>query len=115
MPCEAALGSGVTVCCWRDTTGFSRVVFQRQPTRAAAEARHHRLQPRGASVSTYGCTPYPLNRETPSGGWLKLKHNATGDMYGTACGLKLKHHAAEAGGISCTSMWSWFEVEAPRG
>src|SRR6266404_2796942 len=40
--------------CISDTTGFSRVVFQLRPTnRAALHLRHHRLQPRGASVSAY--------------------------------------------------------------
>ena len=36
-----------------DTTGFSRVVLHLQPTSARPEPRHHRLQPRGVSISTY--------------------------------------------------------------
>jgi hypothetical protein len=37
----------------RETTGFSRVVLQFQPTNATRKRRDHRLQPRGPSVSTY--------------------------------------------------------------
>jgi hypothetical protein len=37
----------------QDTTGFSRVVFQLQPTTRRRDSGHHRLQPCGVSVSTY--------------------------------------------------------------
>ncbi|MFY9571959.1 MAG: hypothetical protein WAV20_11220, partial [Blastocatellia bacterium] len=65
-----------------DTTGFSRVVIQLQPTRIATARRHHRLQPGGDSIQTYEITHAPdttsfrtaFNEDTCGGARPKFAH-----------------------------------------
>src|SRR5206468_1078484 len=96
--------------------GFSRVVLRFPPTnRPPGIPRHHRLQPCGASVSTYESAPWNSPTPPASAVWCfgfhlligplefpdttRLKPVVSVNLRSSIRRWKLKNHTAEAGGV----------------
>src|SRR6266404_5244377 len=80
--------------CISDTTGFSRVVLQFQPTTTYGMKRHHRLQPRGASTFRYEPSAFCFP-DTTGFSRVVLQLRAT-----HRAALHLRHHRLQPRGAS---------------